>query len=98
MDESDLDLMSLFPDLEEFEGQPVELVSDELRIEKVELHPEQDGQRVVVGIAITPTCKRPNLEIVILTLDGKVAAEALMVECRTARQVVTMHLRPADPS
>ena len=74
------------------------MVSDELKIEGIELYPEQDGQRVVVGVAVAPTHKRPNLEIVILTPDGRVAAEVLLLESRTTRQVVTMHLRPADPS
>jgi hypothetical protein len=98
MGESNGDLVSLFPDLEEFEGQPVDLVSEQVRIEGVELQPEDDGQRVVVGIAITPTRERPNLEIVILSPDDRVVAETCIVEARGARQVLTMHLSPPDPS
>lgn len=99
MDESNQDdLLAQFPDLEEFEGQPIQLVSDEPKIESLELHPEEDGQRVVVGVAVTPSHERPNLEIVILAPDGTVAAETLIVESRSARQVVTLHLRPFDPS
>ena len=98
MGESNGDLASLFPDLEEFEDRPVDLVSEQVRIEGVELYPEDDGQRVIVGIAITRTRRRPNLEIVILTLDDRVVAETCIVEARGARQVLTMHLSPPDPS
>jgi hypothetical protein len=99
MDESNQDeLLAQFPDLEEFEGQPSQLVSDEPKIEGMELHPEQDGQRVVVGVTVTPSHEHPNLEIVILAPDGTVAAEALIVESRSARQVMTLHLRPFDPA
>jgi hypothetical protein len=97
MDGSSFDLISQFPDLEEFEGQPIGLVSDDLKIKGIELYPEADGQRVVVSIAITPTRGRPNLEIVILAPDGKTVAKTLLIESRSA-QVVTMHLRPPDPS
>jgi hypothetical protein len=98
MDQSPSDLLSQFPDLEDFEGQPVELVSDELKIEGIELYPDKDGRRVVVGVAITPTHQRPNLELVILAPDGTVVAETSVIESHSVRQVVTMHLRSPDPS
>lgn len=98
MEELHADLLSQFPDLEEFEGQPVELVSGELKIEGVELRPEEEGQRVVIGIATTSTHERPNLEIAILAPDGTVVAETVIIEARNARHLVTLHLRPADPS
>ena len=98
MDEPRWDPLSAFSDLEEFEGQPIELVSDELKIEGIELYPDKDGRRVAVSIAITPTRQQPNLEIVILAPDGTVVAETCVIESRTARQVVTMHLSSPDPS
>jgi hypothetical protein len=98
MDESRWDPLSTFSDLEEFEGQPIEPVSDELKIEGIELYPDKDGQRVTVSIAITPTRQQPNLEIVILAPDGTVVAETCVIESRGVRQVVTMHLRSPDPS
>lgn len=98
MDELYSDLLIQFPDLEEFEGQPVELVSGELKIEGIELYPVEDGQRVVVELAIAPTRERPRLEIVILAPDGAVVAETLIVELRSARHAATLHLRPSDPS
>ena len=97
MDESRADLLSLFPDLEEFEGQPLGPIDDELRIEWVELHPEKDAQRVVVGIATTPTRQRPNLEVVILAPDGTIVAQTCVIELRSARQAVTLHLHSLDP-
>jgi hypothetical protein len=86
-----------FPDWAEFEGQPIEETGGELKIESIALQPMEDGQRVVVGVAATPTRQRPDLEIVILAPDGRVVAETCIVESHSARQVVTMHLRPADP-
>jgi hypothetical protein len=97
MDES-FDLASQFPDLEEFEGRPAEESPGELKIEGIELYPAGDGRRVVVGLVVTPTHERPNIEVVILTPDGMVVAETFIVEARSARQVVTLHLRPSDPS
>lgn len=98
MDELHVDLLSQFPDLEEFEGQPIELVPDVLKIEAIELCPEKNGRRVVIDVTTTPTRRRPNLEIVILAPDGSVVAETCVVESRSARQVVTMHLRSPDLS
>jgi hypothetical protein len=98
MGEPDCDLVSLFPDLEEFEGQPVDQVSEEVRIEGVELCPEDDGQRIIVGVAITPTRRRPNIEIVILTPDDRIVAETCIVEAHSARQALTVHLSAPDPS
>lgn len=98
MDESRFDLITQFPDWEEFEGLPIEPVSGKLKITSVKLEPSPDGQRVVVDIAITPTPERPNLEIVILDPDDRVVAEMLIVEVSSARQTVTLHLRPPDPS
>jgi len=97
MDES-FDLASQFLDLEEFEGRPAEDVRGELKIEGIELYPIEDGQRVVVGLVVTSTHERPNIEIVILTPDGMVVAETFIVEARNVRQIVTLHLRPSDPS
>ncbi|MFZ5918299.1 MAG: hypothetical protein ACOYZ7_15260 [Chloroflexota bacterium] len=98
MHESDADWATLFTDLHEFEGQPVEPVVGELSIEGIELHPLSDGQRVTVDIAITPTQERPNIEVVVLAPDETVVAEMLIVEARSNRQVVTLHLRPPDAS
>lgn len=97
MDGSCFDLMSQFPDLEEFEERPGELVSGELKIKGIELDPMKDGQRVVVDLAITSAHERPNVEVVILAPDDTVVAEMLIVEARSARQVVTLHLRPSNP-
>jgi len=98
MDEPRWDPLSTFSDLEEFEGQPVERVSDELKIEGIELYPDKDGRRVVVRVAVIPTRQQHNLEILILAPDGTVVAETCVIESRAARQVVTMHLRSPDPS
>jgi len=98
MDELHADLLSQFPDLEEFEGQPIERVPDALKIEAIELCPDKNGRRVVIDVTTTPTRRRPNLEIVILAPDGSVVAETCVVESRSARQVVTMHLRSPDLS
>jgi hypothetical protein len=97
MDELHVDWLSQFPDLEEFEGLPAELVPGRSKIEGLKLYPEKGGRRVVVDVAITPTRQRPNLEIGILAPDGTVVAETCVVGLHGARQVVTMHLRSPDP-
>lgn len=97
MNGSHFDLISQFPDLEEFEERPDELISGKLRIKGVELDPMEDGQRVVVDLTITSAHERPNIEIVILAPDDTVVAEMLIVEAHSARQVVILHLRPSNP-
>jgi hypothetical protein len=92
------DPASLFPDLDEFEGQPFESTDEELKIEDIELHPMPDGQRVMVGIRLTSARRRPNVEVAVLKPGGAVVAELLIVEARSARQIVTLHLRPPDPT
>lgn len=98
MDEWGVDPASLFPDLDEFEGQPLASTDDEPKIDEIELHPMEDGRRVMVGIRLTSARQRPNVELVILRPDGTEAAEMLIVEARSARQIVTLHLRPPDPA
>jgi len=98
MGEAGLDLASLFPDWEEFERPSVDLVSEELKIERVELDPKKDGRRVVVGVVVALTHEHPDLEIVILTPGGRVVAETCIVEVRNVRQVLTLHLRHSEPS
>ena len=98
MIEQDLDMTSQFPDLEEFEGLADEQLTSELKIERVELEPMGDGQRVTVCIDISSMRERPNLEIVLLSPEDRVVAEMLVVETHSTRQIVTLHLRPPDPT
>jgi len=98
MAESRFDMHALFPDLDEFEDLPESLAAGELKIVDMTLYPEDDGQRVVVGVAITHTDRQPDLEIAILAPDGRLVAETRIIESRSARQMVTLHLRPPNPA
>ncbi len=98
MAESRFDMHALFPDLDEFEDQPEAAAAGELKILDMALYPEEDGQRVVVGVAITRTDRQPDLEIAILAPDGRLVAETRIIESRSTRQAVTLHLRPPDPA
>ncbi len=80
----------MFPfDQPDVQGLPPE----EIRFTDVHVEPWPDGRRVRVHVDITPFEKRPNLDLSILTDQGEVISDAIIIETMIPKLVITMHLR-----
>jgi hypothetical protein len=76
----------------------VRLPLDQVRFTDVHVEPWPDGQRVRVHISLTPFEQKPSLEFVVVNSQGKQIASATILETMNYRLVITLHLRPVDPS
>lgn len=71
------------------------------RIERAEVWPYPELQRLWVRVQVSPFAAFPNLAFTVTDPDGTVVCTMFMVEIREVYQSVTLHLRqgprPAEP-
>jgi len=80
-------------DINFFESSDVPQPKDKIKIEKLEAKPYPDGWRVKVVIEVTPFQVRPNLEIRVKTVEGRVVSELSVIETMHRHMEFTIHIR-----
>lgn len=79
-----------------FEMDPDRKPSDQVKIEKIEIHPYPDRRRVFVHIVVTPFETRPNLLMTARDEDDRIVSEMSVIETMHHDMEFTMHLRGVD--
>ena len=72
------------------------LPRDQVAIEHVTFEPYADGRRVRVSITLTPFLDRPNLDISLLTPEGRPVSSLSIVEALERHMDFTLHLRERE--
>ena len=70
---------------------------EQTHITALTAEPYPDGNRVRIGLEITPFLKRPYIEMLITDAQGDEVATASIVEPMGWKLEITMHLRGAKP-
>ncbi|NLX10224.1 MAG: hypothetical protein GXY36_11250 [Chloroflexi bacterium] len=70
----------------------------DVRIVQVVAQPSPEGRRVRVGVEITPFREQPNLEIAILSADGRAVASTSVIALMHFKVEFNLHLRGVDDS
>ncbi len=85
-------------DIPIFDADKVPQPKDQIRIEQLRAAPYPDRFRVFIEITVTPFRDRPNLLLVLRTLDGRLIAELNVIETMHSEMEFTLHIRGlADP-
>lgn len=74
----------------------VPVPKEQVAIENVSFEPLPDGRRVRVSIRLTPFLDRPNLDISLLTPDGRQASSLSIVEALERHMDFTLHIRDRE--
>jgi hypothetical protein len=74
------------------------LPPEEVRITGISAEPYPDGQRVRVMVEMSPFQVRPNLELVLLDMEGEEVATANIIEPMNYKIELTLHIRREDPA
>jgi len=64
-----------------------------VRIERLVATPYPDGWRVRINLDVTPFQQRPNLEVEVITADGRQVAQLSIIETMHHIMEFTVHLR-----
>jgi hypothetical protein len=73
------------------------LPPEEVRLRKVQVSPQPNGQRVKIYLELTPFTKRPNVSVTITSASGKEVAHTSILETMLPKLEFTMHLRGPNP-
>ncbi len=76
-----------------FESNDVPQPKDKVKIERLEAQPYPDGWRVKVIVEVTPFQVRPNLEIRVKSMEGRVISELSVIETMHRHMEFTVHIR-----
>lgn len=83
-------------DLNWVEASEAPVPPEDVRIQRLNLTPDEDGRRVRVEITLTPFLQRPSLDVVITDGQGDEVASTSIIEAVNPRMSFTMHLRTTD--
>jgi hypothetical protein len=76
----------------------VRLPPEQIRFTDVHVEAWPDGRRVRVHASVTPFEQKPSLDFEAVDSRGVPVASATILETLSHRLVITLHLRPSDPS
>ncbi len=76
----------------------IPLPPDEVRIRLLRAEPWSDGRRVKITLEVDPFLKRPSAEVVITDSQGRLAAQASVIESMARKMEFNMHLRQSPSS
>lgn len=76
-----------------FDSKDVPQPRANIKIERLEAKPYPDGWRVRLMIDVTPFQERPNLEVRVLTAQGREVAELSIIETMHRVMEFTVHIR-----
>ncbi len=86
-------------DIPIFDADKVPQPKDKIRIEHLRAMPYPDRFRIFIEVNVTPFRDRPNLLLVLRTMDGRVITELNIIETMHSEMEFTMHIRGvADPA
>ncbi|MEW6093642.1 MAG: hypothetical protein AB1531_06730 [Chloroflexota bacterium] len=71
------------------------LPPESTRLLNLHAEPYPDGQRIRIGIELTPFLKRPNFELTLTDSHGQDCGSASIVEPMGWKLELTLHLRPS---
>jgi hypothetical protein len=71
--------------------------SEGVSIRKLRAIPLPDMKRVTVEMELSPFAEYPDLDISVLSPQGEVVANLLVVEARDQVMALTLHLRQPEP-
>jgi hypothetical protein len=72
------------------------LPPESTRLLDLRAEPYPDGQRIRIGIELTPFQKRPNLEVTLTDSHGQDCGSASILEPMGWKLELTLHIRPSD--
>jgi hypothetical protein len=76
-----------------FDSKDVPQPRANVKIERLEAKPYPDGWRVRLALDVTPFQERPNLEVRVLTAEGREVAELSIIETMHRAMEFTVHIR-----